>query len=545
MTLEEKLAAANRENVRRVKRLALVAGLFGFGMGVFALASSWDPAWLERNSVPSGPADLSPANKPALGNISEPIQPNPTVDQATLTPGPTVEPDRAVKPELKPEFKPEIKPEIKPDEAEPGSERFDCTTNDPTGQACKRARGLFKEELKAFEADLEPRLKAGSVHQWAADVHNKIFELKAAALQAFGAGDYSSALGRVRAATIESLRILKVRDANFAAHLKAAVSAFDTNRYERARAEIDRALLMRPDHPTAQEYQARIELMPKVLSYLEAAAKARAENELRSEKAYLEKVIRLDPARRNEKSRLTFLNKKIAEEDFASHLSTGLQAVERRDLGAARTSLTHARAKFPDRPELTVLKKNIEALSRDLSLESALNEANQSVSNDDWDRAYQAFSKANSIDPANATAVEGERIAAEMLAGRRGLDRFLKRPDRLASKTVAAAARQVLEEVRHLTGLSPTLKDSTEKLSKLIEHASRPVEVLVKSDGKTDITVRRIGIVGKTLEKVIKLRPGDYTFEGTRTGYKSKLINFSVPVDGEGIEIRIICDEQI
>lgn len=541
MTLEEKLAAANRDNVRRVKRLVLVAGLFGFGMGVFALASSWDPAWLERNSVPSGPADLSPVNKPALGNITEPIQPNPTVDQAALTPGPTVEPDRAVKPELKPEFK----PEIKPDEAEPGSERFDCTTNDPTGQACKRARALFKEELKAFEADLEPRLKAGSVHQWAADVHNKIFELKAAALQAFGAGDYSSALGRVRAATIESLRILKVRDANFAAHLKAAVSAFDTNRYERARAEIDRALLMRPDHPTAQEYQARIELMPKVLSYLEAAAKARAENELRSEKAYLEKVIRLDPARRNEKSRLTILNKKIAEEDFASHLSTGLQAVERRDLGAARTSLTHARAKFPDRPELTVLKKNIEALSRDLSLESALNEANQSVSNDDWDRAYQAFSKANSIDPANATAVEGERIAAEMLAGRRGLDRFLKRPDRLASKTVAAAARQVLEEVRHLTGLSPTLKDSTEKLSKLIEHASRPVEVLVKSDGKTDITVRRIGIVGKTLEKVIKLRPGDYTFEGTRTGYKSKLINFSVPVDGEGIEIRIICDEQI
>ena len=541
MTLEEKLAAANRDNVRRVKRLVLVAGLFGFGMGVFALASSWDPAWLERNSVPSGPADLSPANKPALGNISEPIQPNPTVDQATLTPGPTVEPDRAVKPELKPEFK----PEITPDEAEPGSERFDCTTNDPTGPACKRARALFKEELKAFEADLEPRLKAGAVHQWAADVHNKIFELKAAALQAFGAGDYSSALSRVRAATIETLRILKVRDANFAAHLKAAVSAFDTNRYERARAEIDRALLMRPDHPTAQEYQARIELMPKVLSYLEAAAKARAENELRSEKAYLEKVIRLDPARRNEKSRLTFLNKKIAEEDFASHLSTGLQAVERRDLGAARTSLTHARAKFPDRPELTVLKKNIEALSRDLSLESALNEANQSVSNDDWDRAYQAFSKANSIDPANATAVEGERIAAEMLAGRRGLDRFLKRPDRLASKTVAAAARQVLEEVRHLTGLSPTLKDSTEKLSKLIEHASRPVEVLVKSDGKTDITVRRIGIVGKTLEKVIKLRPGDYTFEGTRTGYKSKLINFSVPVDGEGIEIRIICDEQI
>ena len=134
MTLEEKLAAANHENVRRVKRLALLACLLGFGMGVFALAPSWDPAWLEQNIVPSGQAELSPGNKPSLGNITEPIQSNPTVDQATLRPGRAVEPDRAVKPELK------------RDEAEPGSERFDCTTNDPTGQACKRARALFKEE---------------------------------------------------------------------------------------------------------------------------------------------------------------------------------------------------------------------------------------------------------------------------------------------------------------------------------------------------------------------------------------------------------------
>ena len=174
-----------------------------------------------------------------------------------------------------------------------------------------------------------------------------------------------------------------------------------------------------------------------------------------------------------------------------------------------------------------------------------MRDANQAVSHDDWDRAYQAFSKAKSIDPTNSAATEGERIATELLAGRQGLDSFLKQPARLSSKTVATAAQRLLENVRHLTGLSPTLKARSERLSKLISQANTPVEVVVKSDGKTEITVRKIGIVGKTLEKVINLRPGDYTFEGKRAGYKSKLVKLTVPPNGTGIVIRIICDEQI
>ena len=68
---------------------------------------------------------------------------------------------------------------------------------------------------------------------------------------------------------------------------------------------------------------------------------------------------------------------------------------------------------------------------------------------------------------------------------------------------------------------------------------------MVRSDGKTEISVRRVGIVGKTLEKVINLRPGDYTFEGKRAGYKSKLVKLTVPFNGTGLDIKIICDEQI
>ena len=517
MALEEKLAAANQENVGRAKRLAVLVCLAGLGAALFALSPSWNPTPLIEKINPSEKAS------PAPGAITAPGKAKPIVDQ------PTAITDRAAE----------------PDKVGSTPKTLDCVASDQVDERCQRIRDNFKKELKAFEASFEPKLRLASVQQWSSDVHDKIFEHKQAALQAFSEGNYSSALDQIRAAAKESSKILEVKDTRFDIHLKAAVSALESNQFEIAQAEIASALLMNPDHSIAQGYRNRIELMPKVNGYLDGAYKARAENDLRSERSYLEKVIQLDPAREKEKTRLKLLRKEIAEEDFANLMSKGIGAVGRRDVRTARTSFKKARKLFPDRSELSFLKKRIERLDQELSVENSLNNANQAISQDDWDHAYQAFSKAISIDPTNTAAVEGKRIAGQVVAGRQGLDRHLERPDRLSSKAVAAAAQRLLESIQHLTAISPTLKARSEQVSKLISQVNKPVEVVVKSDGKTEISVRRIGIVGKTLRKVINLRPGDYTFEGNRVGYKSKLVKLTVPTNATGLEIKIICDEQI
>ncbi|MDA1023314.1 MAG: hypothetical protein O2817_08245 [Proteobacteria bacterium] len=517
MALEEKLAAANQENVGRAKRLAVLVCLAGLGVALFALSPSWTSTPLIEKINPSEKAS------PAPGAITAPGKAKPTVDQPTAITDRVAEPDKV------------------------GStpKKLDCAASDQVDERCQRIRDNFKKELKAFEASFEPKLRLASVQQWSTDVHDKIFEHKQAALQAFSEGNYSSALDQIRAAAKESSKILKVKDARFDIHLKAAVSALGSNQFEIAQAEIASALLMSPDHLIAHGYRNQIELMPKVNGYLDGAYKARAENDLRSERSFLEKVIQLDTAREKEKTRLELLRKEIAEEDFANFMSKGIGAVGRRDVRTARTSMEKAQNFFPDRAELSFLKKRIERLDRELSVESSVNEANRAVSQDEWDHAYQAFSKAILIDPTNTAAIEGKRIADQVVVGRQGLDRYLERPDRLSSKAVAAAAQRLLASVQHLTAISPTLKVRSEQVSKLISQVNKPVEVVVKSDGKTEISVRRIGIVGKTLEKVINLRPGDYTFEGKRVGYKSKLVKLTVPFNGTGLEIKIICDEQI
>tara|TARA_Y100000031_G_scaffold42631_1_gene48999 strand:+ start:2821 stop:4368 length:1548 start_codon:yes stop_codon:yes gene_type:complete len=515
LALEEKLAAANQENVGRAKRLAILVCLVGLGVVLFTLSPSWLPTQLTEKNAPS--------DRHAPGEIATLGKAKPAIDQSAAIP------DRVVG----------------SDKVEPASNKLDCTSSDQVDERCLRFRDDFKKELKAFEADYEPKLEIASVQQWATDVHDKIFEHKQAALGAFGEGSYTGALALIRAAADEASRILEVKDERFDNHLKAAVSAFESNQFEIAQNEIASALLMKPGHSIAQGYRDRIKLMPKVLGYLDGAYKARTENDLRSERSYLEKVIQLDPAREKEKSRLKYLRKEIAEEDFATHLSKGIAAVERRDVRVARASMEKARKIFSNRAELSLLKEKVERLDRELSVASSLKNANQAILQDNWDRAHQAFSKAKSIDPTNTTAIEGERIAGQVLDGLKGLDSFLERPARLSSQTVAAAAKQLLASLQHLTAISKNLKNRSVQVFELIKQANKPVEVMVKSDGKTDISVLRIGIVGKTLEKIIKLRPGNYTFEGKRAGYKSKLVKLTVPFDGVGIEIKIICDEQI
>ncbi|MEQ8938939.1 MAG: hypothetical protein RLT30_09585, partial [Gammaproteobacteria bacterium] len=79
----------------------------------------------------------------------------------------------------------------------------------------------------------------------------------------------------------------------------------------------------------------------------------------------------------------------------------------------------------------------------------------------------------------------------------------------------------------------------------LIDNMNKKVDVVVKSDNKTNVLVRGVGIVGMTDSKTIQLKPGSYKFEGKREGYKSKLIDVLVPYDKNQMQLTVVCDEPI
>jgi hypothetical protein len=72
-----------------------------------------------------------------------------------------------------------------------------------------------------------------------------------------------------------------------------------------------------------------------------------------------------------------------------------------------------------------------------------------------------------------------------------------------------------------------------------------PILVTVISDNQTYVLVRSVGKVGVVFQKNIQLKPGNYTFEGTRKGFKSKLVQAFIPYDQDSFRVRVICDELI
>ena len=81
--------------------------------------------------------------------------------------------------------------------------------------------------------------------------------------------------------------------------------------------------------------------------------------------------------------------------------------------------------------------------------------------------------------------------------------------------------------------------------TRIPEAGRTPVPVRIPSDGRTEIGIRGVGRIGRTGERTIELRPGDYIFEGKRPGYGSRRVRVAVTAGGGApVEVRIVCDER-
>ena len=413
-----------------------------------------------------------------------------------------------------------------------------------TGEDTESLRRAFKDRLHSFQAELEPALERTSVAVWDAAAYDDVFSRKEKALRAFGAGNYPSAVGLIQDASEIAAETLQRAERRYRSSIDAASRALHANDVAVASASIARALLLRPDAAAAVALQARIAVLPEVLRLLELADAARAENNDALHRARLQEIVRLDAAREDVKERLRVLSAQMIEREFARHVAAGIDAVVKRDLAAATRSLRRAKKIHPAREEVALLQRDVRRLERQLALQRHLRAADAAAAEDDWARAYDHFREAGAID-ATAAAVDGEKLAARIVAAHKEIASYLARPRRLSSQNVASLAEAALRATRDLHGASPSLARQAGMLARLITDYTTPVPVLVRSDKRTEILVRGVGRIGKTDERIVELKPGAYTFEGKRPGYRSKLIRVEVVPRGRSPEVTLICDERV
>jgi len=409
----------------------------------------------------------------------------------------------------------------------------------------EQARETFKQMLQHYKNELEPALEAANVAQWDQAAATEIDTLEHNAMSRFSNGDYANALEQIRALHTKATNTLANAQKIFKENMQAATSFFEQDRYNEAKLHIEKALLVNAQSPEAQTLQQDIETLKQILPLINDAKVARTENNLQKEHHALRQILQIAPKRQQTAERFKLLDQRIRDQQFETHIAAGFDAIKQQQTQKARQHYQKARKANSNRRELSVLFSQITEQEKTHRIQNAMTRAKQAVEQDNWQQAKTHFTQVLKDIPDNKTAIEGLKRAKEILALQASLNQYIQDPYRLTSNNVQNAAEKTLAQAQHVSNYSVGIKKQTEQLHALITTFNQRIPVTITSDNKTFILIRGVGKLGTLLQKAIKLKPGRYTFEGTRDGYKSKLLPVQIPHNQNSISIRLICDEPI
>jgi hypothetical protein len=66
----------------------------------------------------------------------------------------------------------------------------------------------------------------------------------------------------------------------------------------------------------------------------------------------------------------------------------------------------------------------------------------------------------------------------------------------------------------------PGLSHQLGQVAALLDQAATPVDVMLRSDNLTSVTVYRVGELGNFTQRALQLKPGRYVVVGTRSGFR-------------------------
>ncbi len=358
--------------------------------------------------------------------------------------------------------------------------------------------------------------------------------------------DYPEANRLIEQALDEIKSIFQREEDFYNINLKIAISAFEVEDVEGAQDAITLALALRPNSKEAEFWQQQIIQLPELIAARQAAIAAHNEGRLQDEIDALYRVLKIKPDEEEVKTRIEAANSELQDQRFKRAIGEVRQALSSQDVEKARNALTKAQRFKPSHPEITRLKQGIEELVRDLEVAKLIQAAANSAIQDDWTAVQQSLELALKLNPQLIDAIEGRDLAKSIIDAQSKFDDYLARSDRLSSENIVDAVRKELEEAQALLKYSPRLRSVVSELEVEVVKWQTEVPVRVISDGKTHIIVRRVGIIGAVRDREILLKPGTYRFEGSRRGYRNKLVEVIVSPDADEItEVTVICNERV
>lgn len=430
-------------------------------------------------------------------------------------------------------------------ETEQRSDIVESSPQENGNQDSETLRQQYLEAYAHFENTIKPELNKIDLPKWDKPLADRLKANESAAIEQFGEAKYAQANATLDALIKLAENAITDSQNQFESAMQNAQQAFDDNQYEQAKAAISKALMLDNSSNQASALAERIEQLPEIASLVEQIEVAKVENNPQTELTLINQLLTLTPEREALKQRAQALQTTINNQKFQSLISQSYAAIDKGRIEAAKSALSQARNIYSNRTELSDVNTAIQQYEKNQRIQSSLSNAAQAESNDNWQAVKTNLEQVVKENPNNKSATEKLTMANNILSLDKQIDEYLKSPYRLSNSQMAEQARAAINAAAAYRNQSLSLTRKSRELETVLTAVNQTVPVEVRSDNQTHILVRGVGNVGVVDSKVIQLKPGQYTFEGKRQGYKSKLVEVTIPYDVNRFNLTLVCDEPI
>ncbi len=403
-------------------------------------------------------------------------------------------------------------------------------------------RNRFQSTYQLFSVDRLPPLQAASGEAFVAEALASIEQHEENAIAAFDRSNFTQAVEAVDKAIAEADALSAAIQRAYDYAFREAATAFENNHAPAASEWIATALRLDNTRAEAQALAGRIAVLPQVLDLMTRADAAEVQNLDETLFDLWGEIVRLDPARHDIAARQRNLGAVLREARHQSFLRSATAALEAGDTAAAREALQKARRIFSDRDDSASLMRVVEELEKANRIKALFADARAAQAADNWGAAAEIYTQILAEDASDQTAITGRDQARKIIAATARVTGIIEQQHRLQDAAVYQQAVDIADHVRPLAQHSRALQSQLDTLDTVLTRWRQSMPVLVVSDGKSTIWVRRTGQVGETRQKEIQLKPGRYEFECKREGYRSKIVEHFVPVDADITSVTIACD---
>jgi tetratricopeptide (TPR) repeat protein len=407
-----------------------------------------------------------------------------------------------------------------------------------------RARREAQDVLQPL-LDLQFALQERGVEQWANEEFTHVKSLATEGDALYKNRQYADALARYKAGLSALQALEKSMPQALEKLLEQARQALDTGDAAAALTALATAALIAPDNAEIAKLQQRAAVLPQVLPLLEQARTAEASGELAQAQTLLQQAVALDPQHAGAQEDLKRVSASLSNRGFNAAMSEGYAALKAGQYDTARKAFTTAAKLQPGSKEAASALQEVANVQSAQRLATLERQGAKDEQQEQWQKAVATYEQARKIDGGVLFASEGLKRSQARAQLDKQLRTAVDDPLRLSEPAVAAATWKLLAEAKLATPRGPALAEQINRLETILRQAETKIDVTLRSDNATDVTVYKVARLGRFQEKALALRPGAYTAVGTRDGYRDVRQNFTVTHDTAPAPVTVVCSERI